>query len=562
MTPASLISTLRATVGARYVLEGSRATRRYRKGFRYGDGEVLAVVRPGTLLEQWRTLKACVDAGVAVIIQAANTGLTGGSTPYGDGYDRPIVIINVMRIARVDLIEDGRQMIALPGATLDRLEKTLRPIGREPHSVIGSSCIGASVVGGVCNNSGGSLIQRGPAYTELALFARVDADGRLLLVNHLGVDLGENAETILNRLDRQDYVAADVAPVGNRHASDHDYQHHVRNIDACTPARFNADPRRLFEASGSAGKVAVFAVRLDTFPIDNDTQVFYIGSNDPAELCKIRRHMLREFEHLPIAGEYLHQDGFKLTQKYGKDVFLLVKAFGTDRVPIAFGIKSWFDGITERIGLGGALTDHVVQFAMRLFPEHLPARMIAYRDRFEHHLMIRMGGGGIAEAQSYLAGIFPSRSGDFFACTPREGSDAFLHRFAFGSAAGRYKATHARQVEDILALDVALPRNETDWLPELPADLDAQLVYKSICGHFFCHVMHQEYLVRKGADVAAIKDRLLALLASRRVEYPAEHNVGHLYEAKPALMDFYKSLDPCNAFNPGIGKSSKKHKWA
>jgi hypothetical protein len=34
----------------------------------------------------------------------------------------------------------------LPGATLFQLEKLLRPIGREPHCLIGSSCIGASVL--------------------------------------------------------------------------------------------------------------------------------------------------------------------------------------------------------------------------------------------------------------------------------------------------------------------------------------------------------------------------------------------------------------------------------
>ena len=68
--------------------------------------------------------------------------------------------------------------------------KVLKPLGREPHSVIGSSCIGASVVGGICNNSGGSLVQRGPAYTELALYGRVNADGTAELVNHLGIDLG------------------------------------------------------------------------------------------------------------------------------------------------------------------------------------------------------------------------------------------------------------------------------------------------------------------------------------------------------------------------------------
>ena len=33
--------------------------------------------------------------------------------------------------------------------------------------------------------------------------------------------------------------------------------HDVAQVDADTPARFNADPSRLFEASGSAGKVCV-----------------------------------------------------------------------------------------------------------------------------------------------------------------------------------------------------------------------------------------------------------------------------------------------------------------
>ena len=96
-------------------------------------------------------------------MQAANTGLTGGSTPDGDNYDRSIVIINTMRIDQIQLIDNAQQIIGLPGSTLFGLEDVLAPYGREPHSVIGSSCIGASIVGGVCNNSGGALVQRGPA---------------------------------------------------------------------------------------------------------------------------------------------------------------------------------------------------------------------------------------------------------------------------------------------------------------------------------------------------------------------------------------------------------------
>jgi D-lactate dehydrogenase len=60
----------------------------------------------------------------------------------------------------------------------------------------------------------------------------------------------------------------------------------------------------------------------------------------------------------------------------------------------------------------------------------------------------------------------------------------------------------------------------------------------------------------KGCNVSAFKDRVLQRLDARGVEYPAEHNVGNVYRAKPALAGFYRSLDPCNQFNAGIGQTS------
>jgi D-lactate dehydrogenase len=191
-------------------------------------------------------------------------------------------------MTKIRPIDAGRQAICLPGATLFELERTLKPLGREPHSVIGSSCIGASVMGGISNSSGGALIHRGPAYTQLALYARIDEAGEVQLINHLGVRLGDDPETILTRLDRGDFTDADVEHDPARAASDHDYVRRVREIDADTQGRFNADPARLFEASGSAGKVMTFAVRLDTFPAETGTATFYIGTNDTAELVRDR----------------------------------------------------------------------------------------------------------------------------------------------------------------------------------------------------------------------------------------------------------------------------------
>ena len=555
----ALLEQLRSLVGRRYVLTGEQQTRRFRKGHRTGEGQVLAVIQPGTLLEQWQVLRAAVAADCIVIMQAANTGLTGGSTPDGNNYDRDIVLISTRRLDGVQLINQGEQVVCLPGATLDRLERELAPLGREPHSVIGSSCIGASVLGGVCNNSGGALVRRGPAYTELALYAQVQADGTLTLVNHLGIELGDSPEEMLTRLQRGDYRPDAVLNEVAR-ASDAGYAEHVRDVDADTPARFNADPSRLFEASGSAGKLCLFAVRLDTFVKEAST-VFYIGSNDPQDLTNLRRHLLTNLPSLPIAGEYIHRTAFDIGERYGKDTYLIIDRFGTARVPAAFAIKSRVDGFFERLGLRG-VSDRVIQTVMNLLPSHLPERMREYRNRFEHHLLLRVSNDTAAQAREHLSSFFAGRdSGDYFECDEDEGRRAFLHRFAVAGAAIRYREVHRREVEDIVALDIALRRNDRDWVETLPAELEKDMVHKLYYGHFFCHVFHQDYIVRKGVDPLAMEHRMWALLDERRAEYPAEHNVGHLYVAKPALADFYKELDPTNSFNPGIGHTSRQRGW-
>ena len=547
-------------VGKAHVLTDDNATRLYRQGRRYGSGQVLAVVTPGSLIEQWHVLQTAVDADCIVIMQAANTGLTGGSTPFGDDYDRPVVLISTRRLAGIQVINDGQQVICLPGATLDRLEKELAPFNREPHSVIGSSCIGASVLGGVCNNSGGALVRRGPAYTELALYARVNEVGALELVNHLGVDLGTTPEEILSKLQTQQYQMDDIQNDANCCASDQHYAHDVTQVDENTPARFNADPSRLFEASGSAGKVCVFAVRLDTFE-KIPSQVFYVGTNSQDDLTEIRRFLLKDLARLPIAGEYIHRVAYDIGAEYGKDTFMFIEKFGTAKVPAAFAMKDKVDGYLEKFGMKG-LSDKVLQLVTKFMPNHLPKRMNKFRDLYEHHLVLRIENQDVGQVEQFLKQYFASNtSGHYFLCTEEEGRKAFLHRFAVAGAAIRYRDTHRSEVEDIVALDIALRRNDREWLETLPKEIDDLMIHKLYYGHFLCHVFHQDYIVKKGVDPLAIEHQMWHLLDGRGAEYPAEHNVGHLYVAKPALKKHYQKLDPTNSFNVGIGHTTKLKNW-
>lgn len=544
------------------MLTSESATRRYRTGFRFGGGAVLAVVKPGSLWEQWQALEACVHADAIVIVQASNTGLTGGSTPAAAGYDRDVVIISTSRIASLFLLDQGRQVVCLPGTTLHELEQRLRPLGREPHSVIGSSCFGASVIGGICNNSGGALLRRGPAYTQMSLFARVGADGRAALVNHLGIALGDTPREILTRLDAGQFDSGDVEHTDCA-ASDQTYACHVRDIDADTPARFNADPRRLFEASGSAGKVMVFAVRLDTFALEHDSKVFYVGSNDPGQLTRLRRTLLSNCKSLPLAAEYLHRDAFDLADRYGKDQFLLIERLGTERLPRFFDLKNRCDEFfSRRRWLPANPVDRLLYALGRCWPDHLPDRLRRYRIRFEHHLLLRVGADGVEEMR-FLLKQWRRNDGDgYFECNDIEARKAFLHRFVVAGAAVRYRAIHSAETAGILALDVALRRNDRDWFETLPTDIERSLLKKIYYGHFLCHVFHQDYIVAKGHDCLALEHRMWRLLDERGARYPAEHNVGHLYCAEPALLEFYRSLDPGNRFNAGIGHSSQCKDYA
>ncbi|WP_180176388.1 MULTISPECIES: D-lactate dehydrogenase [unclassified Acinetobacter] len=547
-------------VGKQHVFTDDNDTRLYRQGRRYGSGQVLAVVVPGSLLEQWQVLQAAVDADCIVIMQAANTGLTGGSTPFGDDYDRPVILINTRRLVGIQVINDAKQVVCLPGATLDKLEKELAVFNREPHSVIGSSCIGASVLGGVCNNSGGALVRRGPAYTELALYARVNESGQLELINHLGIQLGSTPEEILSNLENQQYQLADIKNDQHCCASDHRYAHDVTQVDENTPARFNADPSRLYEASGSAGKVCVFAVRLDTFE-KIPSQVFYVGTNTQQDLTAIRRFLLTGLARLPIAGEYIHRVAYDIGAEYGKDTFMFIEKFGTAKVPAAFAMKDKVDGYLEKVGMKG-LSDKVLQMLSKFLPSHLPKRMNEFRDLYEHHLVLRIENQDVEQVQQFLQHYFSSHNtGNYFHCTEEEGRKAFLHRFAVAGAAIRYRDTHRSEVEDIVALDIALRRNDREWVETLPKEMDELIIHKLYYGHFLCHVFHQDYIVKKGVDPLAIEHQMWSLLDERGAEYPAEHNVGHLYVAKPALKNHYQKLDPTNSFNVGIGHTSKLKYW-
>ena len=557
----NIISEIKKISGSKYIITEDWRKQPYSKGWRYGKGNAFAVVKPGTLIEIWKILELCVKEDIIIIMQAANTGLTGGSTPYGDDYERPVIVLNTMRIDDIHIINDGKQIIGLTGSTLYNLEKKLKPYKREPHSIIGSTSIGASIIGGICNNAGGSLVQRGPSYTQMALYAKINKNGKLELVNELDINLGSSPEEILSNLQNKNYKKSDIKNTGKL-GSDDKYSEIIRKINEDTPSRFNSDNRLLYGASGSAGKLAVFAVRLDTYRSPKENKVFYVGTNDPDVFWKIRRDILSKFKTLPTLGDYLHRDCYDAAKKYSKDTFLVIERLGTTFLPTLFELKRRVDILAKKLKFfPDNFSDRLMQFLSNFWPNHLPKRMENFRDLYEHHWVIEMSDEGIVEAEKYFSEIFKNQDGDYFICNEFESKKASLHRFVSASAIGRYHILNSKNHGDMMSLDIAFPRNEKNWFEKLPKEIDELLEMKLYYGHLFCHVLHQNYIVKKGVDGDELKKKLLKIYDKRGAEYPAEHNVGHEYHAKPSLLNFYKQLDPTNRFNPGIGKTTKLKDW-
>jgi D-lactate dehydrogenase len=486
-----------------------------------------------------------------MIVQAANTGLTGGSTPAGE-YDRPLVLISTEHLEGIIPIRSGEEAICIAGSTLTQLEDSISTYSRAPHSVIGSTCIGASVVGGICNNSGGALVKRGPAFTEKALFGQVDADGNLKLVNHLGVNLGTEPEQMLRNLEQRSF---DIETVGEAVNPTVDYSQHIRQTNEATPARYNADVRGLFEASGSAGKVIVFAVRLPTFCAPVEKQTFIVSTDDPELLSNLRKKLLEPTTPLPETCEYLHRNAIQLAVAYGNDVCVLLRLFGATRMPRILAFQKHSVGI-----LGQYVTNMLAQLLGKIAPHPLPPTLRATFVKYEHHLILTAADDAIEPIEKVLANSKAEGGLNVEEAAPKDAEAAMRVRFAVAGAMVRYRNV-VRGSGELAALDFALPRNADAFFLKLPESLANSVLERADYGHFLCNVFHCDLVL--GSEVASEKfeEQVKDVVEAVGGSLPAEHNFGHMYQAPMHVVAFYKSLDPTNSLNPGIGKTSRQKHW-
>ena len=154
-------------------------------------GSALAVVRPGCTDEVAAVVRACAEAGIAIVPQGGNTGLCGGGVPQGRA-----VVVSTERLNRIRALDPiNLTMTAEAGCVL----ATLQAAAEEADCLFPLS-LGAEgscrIGGNVSTNAGGLNVLRYGNTRELVLGLEVVlADGRVwdglraLRKNNTGYDL-------------------------------------------------------------------------------------------------------------------------------------------------------------------------------------------------------------------------------------------------------------------------------------------------------------------------------------------------------------------------------------
>src|SRR3712207_6808562 len=173
--PSQFLDTLASRLGAAHVLTepADMAGHLVEERGRY-RGTALAIVRPRDTAEVAFVVGECARAGVPVVAQSGNTGLTGGGVPYGG------IVLSLARLDRVREVDPVNATITVEaGCILKNVQEAAGAVDcMFPLSLAseGSCRIG----GNISTNAGGTGVLRYGNTRDLVLGLEVVlADGRV-----------------------------------------------------------------------------------------------------------------------------------------------------------------------------------------------------------------------------------------------------------------------------------------------------------------------------------------------------------------------------------------------
>jgi FAD/FMN-containing dehydrogenase len=178
MTQDAFTQSLVAALGTGHVLTAPADTEPYftdwRKLYR---GQGLCVARPADTAQVAAVLRLCAAAGVAVVPQGGNTGLSGGSVPTGAQREIVLSLTRLNRIRRLDPLDNSITVEA--GCVLAAIQEAAEKAGR--FFPLSLAAEGSCQIGGnLSTNAGGvNVLRFGNAREQVLGLEVVLPDGRI-----------------------------------------------------------------------------------------------------------------------------------------------------------------------------------------------------------------------------------------------------------------------------------------------------------------------------------------------------------------------------------------------
>lgn len=158
--PSEIARALASIVGSEHVLTAADQRAGYETDWtgRY-SGRCSAVVRPGNTDEVATVLRHCSDHAVAVVTQAGNTGLVGGSVPRSD-HTLPTIVLSTRRLDEISSPDASTmQITAGAGVTIADWQRGARSGGLDTP-IDFAARDSATIGGAIATNAGGSRVVR------------------------------------------------------------------------------------------------------------------------------------------------------------------------------------------------------------------------------------------------------------------------------------------------------------------------------------------------------------------------------------------------------------------
>ena len=583
----ALPAKLSRIVGEENILDGRQGSTRtspFLVGARLGGGgEALAIITPRSLREVVSCVRLIVDADCVIVPQGANTGLTGGSVPRAHtGDKRPIVVVSMKHLDAFFPIDDGERVVCMAGAGLATLSREIPQWfpDRESHSILGSTFLNPTTAAGVALGSGGTQLRKGPAYTDRAMFIKVDrnkfGENVVEVINNLGIrgieddDFQEGKGSAVEQLDayqldvKDGYSRAMAKSSQSRNgvacAHDASYAHQICVHDH-NVSRYNANCAGS-ECNRSEGKVLILATVHDTFPRPITSRTFWISFDTLETALQFRREVcLASPDDLPVSMEYMNRDAFDVVDRSGRVMASVIKVVGVSGAMLKnlWNTKLWVDSLP----FAGAnlLCDKLLYRLNQLFPATLPDRIMDTGKTMDHHVAITVGEFGHGNMDRLLDRLqsFASTHGKSkIVIHECQSASEVLSLTAFRFvAAPAFRTWCVGEGAQGISVDYALPKNGGQ-IPKLSTLPLKRMRYS----HFGCNVVHEDLAFPRDVDPLETKMELKAVVEhDSGGKLPAEHGHGTEYHAPRETQERWMKMDPLNVFNPGVGGLSYKERY-